>query len=69
MIQKKREIVSLNKNISRYVYQAAGAGRCAGAASMERRVAGVIPSVDHQEISNQLPAALPYPTHMVHKYS
>ncbi len=52
--------MNLNKCISRYFYQAAGAEWLVGAASMERPEAVEIPSVDHPELSNQLPAALPY---------
>lgn len=45
------------------LYQAAGAERQVGAVSMERRVAGEIPSVVHPGLSNHLPAALPYSIH------
>lgn len=54
-----REIMNLNKCIPIYLYQAAGAGRH-GAVSKERREAGETPSVDHPELSNHLPAALPH---------
>lgn len=67
--KEKREIMNLKKCIPSYLYQAAGAGRHVGAVSMERRVAGEIPSVDHPELSNQLPALLPYSIHMEHTYN
>lgn len=57
--------VNLNlKCIPRCFYQAAGAGQHVGAVSMERWEAGEIPSVDRPELSNHLPAALPYSTRM-----
>lgn len=66
---EKKEIMNLNKCFLRHLYQAAGAGRLVGAVSMERRVAGEIPSVDHPELSNQLPAALPYSIHMQNTFN
>lgn len=54
------------KYIPRHFYQAAGAEWHVGAVSTERWVAGHIPSVDHPELSNQLPAALPCSIHMEH---
>lgn len=61
--------MNLNECIPRYFYQAAGAGCRVGAVSTERRVAGEIPSGDHPELSNQLPAALPYSIHIKHAYN
>lgn len=61
-----REIMNLKKCIPRYLYQTADAGQHVGGVSMGRQEAGEIPSVDHPELSNQLPAALPYSVHMGH---
>ena len=66
---EKREIMNLNKCIPRYLYQAVGAGQHVGAVSTKRRVAGEILAVDHPELSNQLPAALPYSTYMEQIYN
>lgn len=65
---KERELMNLSKLIPRNLYQAAGAGRHVGGVSMERRVAGEIPSIDHPELSNQLPTPLLYSIHMEHVF-
>lgn len=65
---RKERIMNLNKCILGHLYQAAGAGWPVDAESMERLAAGEILEGDHPELSNQLPAALPYSVHQKNRY-